>query len=85
MKKAEMKAIAEKYGFEIIRNPITMEAWALRLETTQDIPELDSLMDAWHPTNVAVTKEYGVHHDVRGTHVYKVVCPVTWFDLAGWC
>lgn len=85
MTKEEMKAIADKHGFEILRNPITSEAWGLRLETAEDIPELDSInADIWTRGNVAVSKEYGSHYEVNGTHVYTVACPDNWFDLWGW-
>ena len=85
MKKNELKAIAEKYGMEIMRNPITREAWGLKLETAENIPELDALAgDPWHFEQVAVTKEYGVFYEVNGTHLYTVYCPTDWFDLWGW-
>ena len=85
MTKIELKAIAEKYGMEIMRNPITREAWGLKLETTENILELDALgSDPFHFEQVAVTKEYGVLYEVNGTHLYTVYCPTDWFDLWGW-
>ena len=86
MKKAELRAIADRYGMEILRNPITNEAWGLALETAQDIPELDVLAsDIWDENPVVtVEKVYGVYQEVYGTHLYKVACPVEWFDLWGW-
>ena len=82
MNKEELKAIAEKHGFEIVRNPITSEAWGLKLETAEDIPELDALNNQL--TSVTVTKEYGAYEAVNGTHLYTVFCPANWFDLWGW-
>ena len=85
MTKAELKAIADKHGFEILREPITNMAWGLRLETAEDIPELDAIAkDVWTVGNVSVRKEYGVYYKVDGTHVYTVACPDNWFDLWGW-
>lgn len=84
MKKNELKSLAEKYGMEILRHPITREAWGLKLETAEDIPELDLLLSAGPSGPVAVTKEYGVYEAVNGTHLYTVVCPTNWFDLWGW-
>lgn len=83
MKKNELKAIAEKYGMEIMRNPITNEAWGLKLETAEDIPELDELTVAFADI-VVVTKAYGAYFDANGTHLYTVYCPTDWFDLGGW-
>lgn len=81
MKKAEIRAICEKHGFEIIRHPITDEAMYLCLETADDIEELDNIeLDP----NVVVTKEYGVYQDVYGTHLYKVYVNSEWLDLFGW-
>ena len=85
MTKAELKAIADKHGFEILRHPVTNEAWGLRLETAEDIPELDAIAaNIWTIGNVAVRKEYGVYDEVNGTHLYTVACPENWFDLWGW-
>lgn len=38
MKKAELKAIAERYGMGILREEITDKAIGLYLETEEDIP-----------------------------------------------
>lgn len=84
MKKEELKAIAEKHGMEIVRNPITSEAWGLKLETVEDIPELDALSENNQLGSVTVTKEYGAYEAVNGTHLYTVYCPANWFDLWGW-
>lgn len=85
MTKEEMKAIADKHGFEILRHPVTNEAWGLRLETAEDIPELDAISeDVWSVETVVVKKEYGAHHEANGAHVYTVACPDNWFYLWGW-
>lgn len=84
MKKNELKAISEKYGMEIVRSPITHEAFGLKLETAQDIPELDALCNLEKLSTVAATKEYGVYQAVNGTHLYTVACPTNWFNLWGW-
>ena len=85
MTKPELIALADRYGMSILRDPITREAWGLMLETDQDIPELDALAaDIWGECCVAVTKEYGTYAAAHGTHLYKVICPVEWFDLWGW-
>ena len=81
MKKSELKAWAEKYRMEIVRNEITSEFMFLRLETAEDIPELDAL-DKNPEMPVVVTKAYGGFED--GAHLYTVYCPTNWFDLWGW-
>lgn len=82
MKKSEVKAICEKYGMEILRNPITREGWGLRLETKEDIQELDAHLNDKEFTGVVVQKEFfGVKHSA---HIYTVTCPTQWFDLWGW-
>lgn len=43
MKKAELKAIADRYEMGIIREEITGEGIGLYLVTEKDIPELDTL------------------------------------------
>lgn len=83
MSKNELKSISERYGMMILRDPITSEAWGLALETAKDIPELDAQIDS-NDSRVVVTKEYCAYCEVSGTHLYKVVCPVEWFDLWGW-
>lgn len=82
MTKTEAKALQAKYNMEILRNPITAEAWALGLSSEKYIAELDDLAstfpDSLRPC--AVTADYSV----LGYTYYRVVCPTSWFDLYGW-
>ena len=84
MTKNELKALSEKYGMEIMRDPITNQAWGLSLETALDIPEVDALCDSDTYHTVSATKAYGAYEAVSGTHYYTVYCPKSWFDLWGW-
>lgn len=87
MKKAELKAIAERYEMGIIREEITNEGVGLYLVTAEDIPELDALANIPpfernpSPWAVTATKEYSPRGDI---HTYRVYCPTSWFDLWGW-
>lgn len=84
MKKAELKAIADRYEMGIIREEITGEGIGLYLVTEEDIPELDTLASISpfeKPENVITTKEYS---PCDNTHTYRVYCPANWFDLWGW-
>lgn len=54
MKKAELKAIAERYGMGILREEITDKAIGLYLETEEDIPELDELLNPQSPHEAVV-------------------------------
>lgn len=83
MDKATAKRLAEKYNMEILRNPITSEAWGVIVETDELIPELDAYADAALETymgdNTAIVERtYAV------TYTYKIICPTRWFDLWGW-
>lgn len=82
MTKTEAKTLQAKYNMEILRHPITSEAWALGLSSPQYIPELDDLAadktDSLHPCTV--TADYSV----PGHTYYRVICPKHWFDLYGW-
>lgn len=84
MKKAEMKAIADRYGMGIIREKITGLGVGLYLVTEEDIPELDALANK-APfekfEGIMVTKEYCLFASI---HTYRVYCPANWFDLWGW-
>lgn len=85
MTKSELIALADRHGMSILRDPITNEALGLALETEQDIPELDALAaDIWAENPVAVEKVLSPYQEAHGTHLYKVICPVEWFDLWGW-
>lgn len=70
-KKAELKAIADRYEMGIIREKITG-------------PELDPLankMPLEKFEGIFVTKEYS---PCDNTHTYRVYFPANWFDLWGW-
>ena len=77
MTKYYAKNLCEKYGMEILREPVTQEAWALYLKSNKAIPELDELWLAKEPTGMEVQ----VTPD--GTICYCLRCPKQWFDLWG--
>lgn len=84
MKKAELKAIADRYEMDIIREEITRLGVGLYLVTKEDIPELDTLANKTpfeEFKGVIATKEYNQYDN---THTYRVYCPANWFDLWGW-
>ena len=85
MKKADLKAIADRYEMGIIREEITNEGVGLYLVTEEDIPELDALSKIppfdKKPGGVIATKEYS---PCDNSHTYRVYCPTSWFDLCGW-
>lgn len=84
MKKAELKAIADRYEMDIIRQEITGLGIGLYLVTEKDIPELDTLANKTpfeKFEGIMVTKEYS---PCDNTHTYRVYCPANWFDLWGW-
>lgn len=78
MTRSDAKTLQAKYGMEILRDPITSEAWALYLNAGRRIPELDSLVEK----DVLPCSMDAVIGD--GFAVYKLVCPTPWFDLWGW-
>lgn len=84
MKKAELKAIADRYEMGIIREEITGLGTGLYLVTEKDIPELDTLVNK-SPFDkfegVVATKKYSPWDNTR---IYRVYCPANWFDLWGW-
>lgn len=84
MTKSELKAIAEKYGMEIMREPITKEAWGVLLKTKEDVPELEKfLTESYRYTDGTITVEdFGL--GMCDVHFYRVMCPADWFDLWGW-
>lgn len=79
MKKSEAQAIQAKYNMEIIRDPITGEAWALYLEASSPIKELDDLAAA-DLNPCAMVASYTTASDIT----YKLACPSNWFNLWGW-
>lgn len=87
IKKGEVRAIADKYGMEILRHHITSEAFGLGLESMHEIAELDSLQKRVDERGTApgihdieMTTEYRPD----GSIYYKIYCPIMWFDLTGW-
>ena len=63
---------------QILRNPITSEAWALHLVTAEDLPELDALAEKdLEPCQMVASYS-------PGRTEYKLICPTSWFDLWGW-
>ena len=79
MKKVEAMNLAKKYSMEILRHPVTGEAWGVQCESKELIPELDKLHDK-SCLPCAVTRELFC----EDTYVYTLVCPTKWFDLYGW-
>lgn len=80
MKKSEAMEIQKRYGMEILRNPVTSEAWAVYMESPECIRELDDLAATdLYPCEMVA--DYGTQ-DVKVT--YKLICPTAWFDLYGW-
>lgn len=80
MKKAELKAIAERYGMGFLREELTDKALGLYLETEEDIPELDELLNPQSPHEAVVATKL----TIGGTNLYHVYCPTSWLDLWGW-
>ena len=84
MKKAELKAIADRYKMGIIREKITGAGVGLHLVTEKDVPELDKLANKTpfeKFEGIIITKEYSPYDNKR---TYRVYCPANWFDLWGW-
>lgn len=80
MTKATVKSLATKYGMEILRNPITSEAWGVTVESDELIPDLDEYADAIRENErTAVERE-----NLGGNYRYTITCPTSWFDLWGW-
>ena len=80
MKRIEAKTLQKKYGMEIMRNPITSEAWGLYISTDRCIPELDALSKQdIYPCAMEVC----YNHPEDGA-LYRLACPTSWFDLYGW-
>lgn len=83
--KATAMELAERYNMEILRHPITREAWGIMCETNEPIPELDEY-EANPPEYMAalscgvVERVCFADDDIR----YTIYCPTSWFDLWGW-
>lgn len=80
MTKATVKSLAGKYGMEILRNPITREAWGVTVESDELIPELDEYADAIRENDHTAVERV----NLCGTYRYTITCPTSWFDLWGW-
>lgn len=80
MTKATVKSLATKYGMEILRNPITSEAWGVTVESDELIPELDEYADAILENEHTAVERV----NLGGTYRYTITCPTNWFDLWGW-
>lgn len=78
MTKEKAKEIAEKYQMEIMRNPVTSEAWGLWVDSDSLIAELDALTEC-NEKNWACTRE-----TMADEYRYKLILPANWFDLWGW-
>ena len=81
MKKAELKAFADRYEMGIMREKITGVCVGLCLVTEKYIRELDALANTTPLEKfegIMVTKEY---IPCDNTHTYRVYCPANWFDL----
>lgn len=77
--KKAIRKIANKYGMQILRNPVTDEGRGLWIRTETEIPELEELADRIEPDKVQITRE------CMGPVIeYKVITPTNWFDLWGW-
>lgn len=68
MKKAELKAIAERYGMGILREEITDKAIGLYLETEEDIPR------AGRAAESAVPARSSGRHKAGGRRHQPVPC-----------
>lgn len=84
MKKSEIRAICEKYGFETVLNELTGAPKCLQLLTADDIEELDEICFPNYDPNVAVEKEYGAYQAVYGKHLYTVYVNSNWLNFSGW-
>lgn len=69
MKKAELKAIAERYGMGILREEIAVP------RNRRGHPRSGRAAES----AVVATKLAA-----GGTNLYHVYCPTSWFDLWGW-
>ena len=84
MTKIEVKALADRHGMIILRDPITNEAHGVYCDTEDTIPEPDAIANTadWHnPAPGAVAVERQAFGPV---YRYTIHCPSGWFDLWGW-
>lgn len=79
----KIKALADKYGMDIMRNSITSEAGGVSVFSSELISELDALADAGQEAIVPCVCIRDRFLDGEG-YQYKIYCPPEWFDLWGW-
>lgn len=81
MTKLEAQNLQRTYGMEILRNPITGEAWGLYVDADAAIPELEALAATNLGLHIAMeAKRHGYDQGV----LYRLALPTDWFDLGGW-
>ena len=81
MTKLEAQNLQRTYGMEILRNPITGEAWGLYVDADAAIPELEALSATNIGQHIAMeAKRHGYDQGV----LYRLALPTDWFDLGGW-
>ena len=79
MTRNEAKELQSKYGMEILRNPITGEAWGLYLVSASCIKELGDLANA----DILPCAMEACYH-TPDYITYTLACPKKWFDRCGW-
>ncbi len=80
MTRNELKAIAKRYGMEIIREHITNQGCGVYVHSEELIPELDAYAD-----NVQANSMVSAERAYDGSgYLYRMYCPKAWFDLWGW-
>lgn len=81
MTKLEAQNLQRTYGMEILRNPITGEAWGLYVDADAAIPELEALAATNLGQHIAMeAKRHGYDQGV----LYRLALPTDWFNLGGW-
>lgn len=80
MTKLEAQNLQKTYGMEILRDPITREAWGLYLDADVAVPELEALAGTDLGQHIAM--EAKLHGYDQGV-LYRLALPTDWFDLGG--
>ena len=81
MTKLEAQNLQRTYGMEILRNPITGEAWCLYVDADAALPDLEPLAATDLGQHIAMeAKRHGYDQGV----LYRLALPTDWFDLGGW-
>lgn len=80
MTKIEAQNLQKTYGMEILRDPITREAWGLYVDADAAIPELEALAAADLGQYIAMEANHYGSDGVR----YRLALPTDWFNLGGW-